>query len=133
MYISAKPIRGIAQEWKRQSRELGTRYGISQVTRTLDSLAADLLQAVDTAENRLFNLTEAAEVSGYSADHLGRLVRAGTIPNAGRPNAPKIALRDLPMRPGHLPSGPDADVLTEARADTIARSIVSQEKEANDG
>ena len=32
---------------------------------------------------RLLALNDAATLSGYSADHLGRLVREGTIPNAG--------------------------------------------------
>ena len=36
--------------------------------------------------------------SGYSADHLGRLVRDGKIPNAGRPGAPRIARSHLPRK-----------------------------------
>jgi len=52
-----------------------------------------------------FSLVEASRESGYSADHLGRLVRDGKIPNAGRRGAPRIARRHLP-RKAHAPAGP---------------------------
>ena len=45
---------------------------------------------------------EAARRSGYSADHLGRLVRNGKIPNSGRPGTPSIARRDLPRKASAL-------------------------------
>ena len=35
--------------------------------------------------------------SCYSAAHLGRLVREGKVPNAGRPGTPRIARGDLPQ------------------------------------
>ena len=41
------------------------------------------------------SLTEAARRYGYSPDHVGRLVRAGKLPNAGRKNAPRVLGRDL--------------------------------------
>ena len=44
------------------------------------------------------NLQRASELGGYSAAHLGRLIRQGKIPNAGRPGAPRIALKDLPRK-----------------------------------
>ena len=46
---------------------------------------------------------ETARRSEYSADYLGRPVRDGKIPNAGRPGAPRIALKDLP-RKAHVPA-----------------------------
>ena len=41
------------------------------------------------------SLTQAAERTGYSAEHIGRLVRHGKLPNAGRKNAPRVRLGDL--------------------------------------
>jgi hypothetical protein len=35
-------------------------------------------------------LAEASAQSGYSQDHLARLIREGRLPNAGRPHAPRI-------------------------------------------
>ena len=48
-------------------------------------------------------LAQAAVASGYSADHLGREVREGRIPNAGRPHAPRIRRANLPRKRPELP------------------------------
>ena len=61
--------------------------------------AADALDAaLDAQQSAVLTLREAARESGLSADHLGRLVRQGRIPNAGRPHAPRIRRADLPRR-----------------------------------
>ncbi len=75
--------------------------------------------------DQLLTLTEAANCSGYSTDHLGRLIRDGTIPNAGRPSAPRIRRRDLPQKPGTLVAR-DSQVAYDAGAD--ARKLVSRRK-----
>ena len=70
-----------------------------------------------------FWLVEAARESGYSADHLGRLVRDGKIPNAGRPGAPRIARRDLP-RKAHAP--PEARLAETPRPRDVSRVQIVQ-------
>jgi hypothetical protein len=69
-------------------------------------------------------LTEAAHRSGYSREHLGRLVATGTIPNAGRPNAPRIRVADLPRKAGHLPPQQEDSQIAGASRRQIVRSIV---------
>ena len=44
------------------------------------------------------SLSEAARRTGYSSDHLGRLIREGKVHNAGRKGSPRIRLGDLPKR-----------------------------------
>jgi hypothetical protein len=73
----------------------------------------------------LLTLTEAADRSGYSIDHLGRLIRDGTIPNAGRPGAPRIRRGDLPQKPGTRVAA-HSQVAYDAGAD--ARKLVSRRK-----
>jgi len=81
-----------------------------------DEVLADF-QAVLTLEgDELLTLNEASRISGYSPDHLGRLIRTGTIPNAGRPNSPRMRRADLPRKPqstiatnGHPTYDPAAD------------------------
>ena len=65
----------------------------------LEACAAELETALRQRDETTGTLTDAASESGYSADHLGRLVRGGKIPNAGRPGAPRIARRRLPLKP----------------------------------
>ena len=60
--------------------------------------AEELEDALHDQDATLYTLQEAAAVSGYTAGHLGRLVRDGRIPNAGRPSAPRIAHRHLPEK-----------------------------------
>jgi hypothetical protein len=64
----------------------------------IDQLLADLDEATRDQHARLLTLTQAAHACGYSADHLGRLVRAGQLTNHGRRHAPRVRLGDLPRR-----------------------------------
>jgi hypothetical protein len=68
--------------------------------RLLDAIVAafDEVSRAETAP--LLDLTQAARECGYSPDALGRMVRAGRIPNLGRPGAPKVRRSDLPRKPG---------------------------------
>lgn len=70
-------------------------------------------------------LTQAAEVSGYSDDHLGRLVKDGIIPNAGRPGAPRIRRGSLPRKAGVVSPTPIGDTVGASR-EQIARDIVQE-------
>ena len=63
-------------------------------------LAADASEALTIAQ--------AAAESGYSKEHLRRLVREEQIPSAGKPNAPLIRRADVPIKPGRLASKRDA-------------------------
>ena len=83
--------------------------------------ADDLEATLRSAALEDLTLTEASELSGYSVDHLARLVRDGKIPNAGRPRAPRIRRGDLPRRAGTLPqSAPVAMVGGVQTADRAA-------------
>ena len=60
--------------------------------------ADDLELAMREEGNETLNLKEAALASGYSADHLARLVKSGKIPNAGTENRPRIRRANLPKK-----------------------------------
>ncbi len=90
----------------------------------------DELQRLDATVNGaklcdLLTLTEAARESGYSADHLGRLVKAGAIPNSGRTNAPRIRRKDLPRKASRLRSERGSGRLVDATPVQIARAVVT--------
>ena len=107
------------QDWQR----LGVQVCGAAVS---DEILADL-QAV-TRANALEALTlrEAAMLSGYTVDHLQRLVSAGQLENIGRKGRPRIRRGDLPLKPGHrLPSDePDSQFAARRR---IVRAVTGCE------
>jgi len=64
-----------------------------------ETAAHELEEALRARALEPLNLQQAAQESGYSADHLARLVKSGKIANAGRPLAPKIRRGELPKKP----------------------------------
>ncbi len=93
--------------------------------------ADDLEATLRSAAIGELTLAEAAELSGYSVDHLARLVRDGKIPNAGRPRAPRIRRGDLPRRAGTLPQPAPVAMVGVSRRQ-IARAVVNSEQGAHD-
>ena len=91
----------------------------------IEAIVADF-QTVHRAErSEALTLEEAARESGYTPDHLGRLLRSGAIPNAGRKNAPRILRRHLPYKPGALRAGAFTPQLVGATPGQIARAVVT--------
>ncbi len=87
--------------------------------RVITEFLSDLDALQRTEGDIELTLAKAATISGYSREHLARLVRAGKIPNAGRAQAPRVRLQDLPRRPKML-----AERGTKAYdADADARSL----------
>ena len=77
-------------EWDRLGVEINGAVLCDDIIRELKSL-------IDTQEKKLYTLSQAAAMCNLSVDHLGRLVREGKLPNAGRRGAPRIRGADLPQ------------------------------------
>ncbi len=72
-------------------------------------------------------LEQAARKSGYTLDHLSRLLRDGTLPNVGEPGSPRIRRKDLPRKPGHAADpASDVDGTVSSRVQ-MARSVVESD------
>jgi len=111
-------------EWRR----LGVRV---DGVRIAEEILSEL-ESLDASGEQLLTLVEAAAESGYAADTLGRLVREGRVPNAGRPNAPKIRRRDIPKKPGAFPNVASSDIVSADRR-RIAASVLRLSEGAKDG
>ena len=110
----------LTNEWRDRASQL-ERYGADSQAITLLECAADLEQTWRLWQEEPLTLDEAAEASGYSAEHLGRLVREGKVRNAGRRGSPRIARADLPIKPKQR----EAPVAASAsQGHTDARQIV---------
>ena len=102
-------------------------FGGSAQAHALRACASMLEQAIHVRDEALLTLEEAERVSGYSGDHLGRLVREGKIPNAGRRHAPRIRQRDLPRKACRLQTPSQSPHLAGATPGQIARAVVNSE------
>ena len=112
-------------EWKR----LGMFVDAAAIA---GEIVADLSEIVSSEAMEVLTLTEAARRSGYSAGHLGREIRAGRIPNAGRLNAPRLLVRDLPRRAGVFHPAHSMAILRSPKR-RVAVSVVHSTQEHDDG
>lgn len=63
-----------------------------------DELLVDLASIVNDPNEKPVSIRQAAKLSGYSEDHIGRLVRDGKLGNVGRKHAPRVLPSALPRR-----------------------------------
>jgi len=112
----------LAQGWRARAAQLRHWGGADGTARTWELAAEELDDALRRQSDDVLSLGEAAAASGYSADHLARLIREGKIPNAGRPNAPRVRRGDLPRKAGALPDVPATPMFDPTQ---IARSVVN--------
>lgn len=117
-------------KWGTEAEALRRRNATVSAAELCEEILNDFDAFVAAGSEVSLNLQEAAAESGYSPDHLGALVRQGKIPNAGRPNAPRIRRSDLPRKPSSL-RPPSRDIkLVGATPGQIARAVVNSEKGA---
>ena len=117
-------VESLPGAWRKRAKAL-RRYGGDTPAAALDRCAEDLEGTLRERDETTLSLVEAAQESGYSADHLGRLVRDGRIPNAGRPGAPRIARVHLP-RKATAPSGDDPPLVKRPPKSEIANAQIVQ-------
>jgi hypothetical protein len=91
------PPADLPDEWRTLAAQQ-RRLGADAQARILEFCADELTTAFHGAGEELLGLRRAAHESGYSADHLGRMIREGRIPNSGRKAKPMIRRKDLPMK-----------------------------------
>ena len=115
----------LVQQWRHDATLL-RQYKNLQQAEWLEDRASEVEAALIEQDTELVTLTEAAGISGFSADHLGRQVRRGILKNYGRPNAPKVRRADLPRK--LTLSGARATThLVGASRRQVARAITTSE------
>ena len=123
-------LRQTVAEIRDKAAEFRDDFGDEARARALEWAAARLDAALDDFSNQQLTLAQAARESGYSPEHLGRWIRLGKIPNAGRPNAPRIRRGDVPHKPGALRPKPLTLMVDRTQ---IARSVVNSTTRHHDG
>lgn len=116
----AAPLDELRTKWRARRDEFARFQAAVNGATLCDELLADLDSVLLKQADEVLTLRDAAAVSGYTVDHLARLIRQGKIPNAGRRQAPRVRRRDVPLKANtSRPSDTDS---YNARSD--ARSLV---------
>ena len=105
-------VSALTTRWRERAQLLRTQAAAESAACAYEVAAAELEAALHAGEEEFVPLERAAQISGYSAGHLARLVRSGRIPDRrDRGSRARILIRaaDLPKRagPAHVA---DADV-----------------------
>ncbi|HUK68360.1 MAG TPA: hypothetical protein VLW50_06355 [Streptosporangiaceae bacterium] len=127
--LGAGPVwpRDLLARWRARAALL--RPYAPAAAHAVEAAAEELEQALDAEAAEPLTLTQAAALSGYSPDYLGRMVRDGRLPNAGRLHAPRLRRADVPRKaPGLRPVAP-APHLGGATPGDIARAVVTSQSE----
>jgi hypothetical protein len=104
-------------KWRAEAETMRRRGVLADGAALCDEILRDVEGVLRSEEEQLLTLEQAAERSGYSVEHLGRMVREGRIRNAGRKGSPRIRAGDLPRRPKSIPAtGSASDRVAIARA-----------------
>lgn len=119
-------VEHLAQQWRHHAALL-RQYKNHHQAEWLEDRAAELETALQEQDGELLTLTEAAAISGYTADHLGRLVRDGILQNLGRPNAPKVRRGDLPRKLPLPGTHANTDLLGASRRQ-VAKAITTSSR-----
>ena len=120
---SVPRLADLSQSWRRRAE--GLRPFAEAAARAFEMAADELEEALDAEGDELVTITEAARRSGFSPDHLGRLVREGKVPNHGRPHAPRVCLADVPRKAGALPPASTRATLVGATPRQLAAAIAT--------
>jgi hypothetical protein len=116
----------LAQEFRDNQRE-ALRLGASEEAANVWQAAAKELEK-RTADSLLEPLTlEAAELeSGYTRNHLNRMLREGKVPNSGTDTEPRILRMHLPRKVGF---GVDVGTIRPASSRVqAARAVIEGEQ-----
>jgi hypothetical protein len=106
--------------WRTEADRL-RHYGAMGNAATLEAAAEQLEAALRADAETLLTIAGAVAESGYSADHLERLLREGRLPNVGRKYAPLVRRADLPRKARGGPGG-----LAATRPATISKAQIAR-------
>jgi hypothetical protein len=126
-------VEALRERWLTRRDELRRLGALVDGARLCDELLADLETAASEAAAELLSLRQASAESGYSADHLGRLLRAGKLRNAGRPNAPRIRRGDLPRKSHALPHEASLRTIAIPKRRIAQACVTLSDSEAGNG
>ncbi len=121
----------LRSKWNARRELLSILEANVSAEKTIAEFISDLDEFHNAAHTTTLSLKEAAELTGYSTRHLGRLIQQGKIPNLGRRNAPRVRLSDLCFKTPGLRKSEHGNKFETVRS-RIAKSVITDSKGLHD-
>ncbi|MDQ6689073.1 MAG: hypothetical protein M3Z18_00995 [Gemmatimonadota bacterium] len=86
----------VLARWQARQGEMAKLRAHVDAASLIDEFLGDLHALV--ADEQPVTLTKASGVTGYSPDHLSRLIRAGKLTDHGRKHAPRVKVSECPRK-----------------------------------
>ncbi|HVX40448.1 MAG TPA: hypothetical protein VHB25_12825 [Gemmatimonadaceae bacterium] len=123
-------VEELRERWLTRREEFARLAAHVDGARIVDEFVADLQTLEHDEADKLLSLSQASQLSGYTSEHIARLVRQGSVINYGRKGKPLVRRGDLPQKPKRALASDNASPY-DAAAD--ARSLLSRQGGRNDG
>jgi hypothetical protein len=120
--LATNQIVDVVAEWRDQANTFRD-HAQESVAIAYERCAKRLEVLLSEHAGTLLTLKEASAIGGYSVDHLGRMLREGGLPNAGRTGAPRIRRVDVPTKPGYVAPG---SATPQLGIEQIVRSVIDE-------
>lgn len=126
--LATSALQDLPRRWLQRAKNLRELAAAEGAAVAFERAASELEAALRADVTDLLTLAAASQVCGFTADHLGRLVREGTIPNLGRKNAPRVRRSDLPMKTRARAPEPTGRSRQEIAREVVARHIAENRR-----
>jgi hypothetical protein len=109
--------------WAHRRDELKRLHASVDGALLCEEFIVELQELIESRRSATLTLSEASELTGYSRDHLSRLMRQGLLTNVGKKNKPRLVAGELPKRvkPVAAQSPAAYDPNTDARSLRVRR------------
>lgn len=120
------PLARLPQEFRDNAAAARRLAGSEAAAHVWETAALEVEDRLGEALLEPLTLDQASRESGYTRNHLRRLLRDGTIPNSGTEHDPRILRMHLPRKPG---LGVDGETVPPASSRVqAARAVIEGEE-----
>ncbi len=122
-------LEALLSRWSEEKARYQSVTALVRADRLIEAFLIDLSTLARSDDVKMLTLTRAAELSGYSRQHLSRLMKEGKLRNYGRARAPRVRPNELPRKPGHLPETTDPEHVSLTSRGQVVRSVLGRSSE----
>ena len=120
-------VAAVLSRWREEKARYESVPAMVPADRLIEEFLDDLNALSTPAFVETVNLTEAANRSGYTRQHLSHLIKKGRLHNYGRHGAPRVRPEELPRKLGYLPETPGTEHVSPTSRGQVVRSIIERD------